>query len=76
MGQSLRLTFENNDHTFRILNAEPLTRETKTIHLLLDGRPLNIVKERDLWSVETSVAGVSEELADAIVKNIKLRFRI
>lgn len=76
MGQLLRLHFENKDHAFRILNDSPVTRETKSIDLTLDGQSLKIMKEGNLWVAETPVEGITEDLVNAIAKNITLRFRI
>ncbi|WP_162997042.1 hypothetical protein [Mucilaginibacter kameinonensis] len=44
MGQLLRLHFENKDHGFRILNKEPVSRETTAIELLLNGAAHMIIK--------------------------------
>lgn len=76
MGQLLRLHFENKDHSFRILNPEPISRETKIIELTLDGQLLKIIKQADSWVAETHVEGISIDLIKAIAKNIALRFRI
>ncbi|MBL4678255.1 MAG: hypothetical protein JKY70_18935 [Mucilaginibacter sp.] len=76
MGQLLRINFENKDHTFRILNTKPISRETKVIDLTLDGQSLTIIKDGSLWVSETLVEGVTDELIKAIAKNITLRFRI
>lgn len=76
MGQLLRINFENNDHTFRILNEKPVTRETNAIELMLDGQSLKVIKTGKEWVAETRVEGISVELIGAVVKNIMLRFRI
>lgn len=76
MGQLLRVNFENKDHSFRILNMEPVTRETKLIDLTLDGQSLRIVKDGQQWVAETPVEGITAGLIQAISQNITLRFRI
>ena len=76
MGQLLRLHFENKDHTFRILNNEPVTRETRQVELLLDGVPLVIIKDGQSWAPQDQSCGIPAGLVSAIAKAIALRFRI
>lgn len=76
MGQLLRIHFENKDHSFRILNTEAISRETKAIDLTLDGQSLRIVKAGRDWVAEAPVEGIADGLINAIAKNITLRFRI
>ena len=76
MGQLLRLHFENKDHTFRILNDGPVTRETTSIDLLLDGTPLTTIKNGPSWVAKGEPSGITTGLVSAIAKAITLRFRI
>jgi hypothetical protein len=76
MGQLLRLHFENKDHSFRVLNTEPVTRETTEIHLLLDGAALTIIKSGPSWQSKDPASEVPASLVQAIAKAIILRFRI
>jgi hypothetical protein len=76
MGQLLRLHFENKDHTFRILNDGPVTRETSQVDLLLDGIPLVIIKNGQSWVAKEQASGIPAGLITAIAKAIALRFRI
>jgi len=76
MGQLLRINFENQDHSFRILNEEAITRETQIIDLLLDGQPVTIIKEGKFWVAEKPMQGITADLVSAVAKNIALRFRI
>ncbi|WP_114941447.1 hypothetical protein [Mucilaginibacter endophyticus] len=76
MGQLLRINFENQDHSFRILNKEAITRETQIIDLSLDGQSVTIIKEGKFWVMEKPMEGITSDLVNAIAKNIALRFRI
>lgn len=76
MGQVLRLHFENKDHDFKILNTEPVTRETCSIDLLLDEKPITIIKSGQSWASKYESSGIPAGLITAIVKAIALRFRI
>lgn len=76
MGQQLRLHFQNKDHTFRILNDHPITRETSQTDLVLDEIPLVIIKNGHSWTLKEDVDGLSAELISAIVQAIAMRFRI
>jgi hypothetical protein len=76
MGQLLRIHFVNKDHSFRILNKEPVTRETTEIDLLLDGAALTIIKSGQTWQSKDPASNVQAGLVNAIAKAIILRFRI
>lgn len=76
MGQLLRLHFENKDHTFRILNKEPVTRETTDIDLLLDGAAHTIIKNGQTWISKDPASEAPAGLVLAISKAITLRYRI
>lgn len=76
MGQLLRLHFENKDHSFRILNKEPVTRETTEIDLLLDGAEYKIIKSGQSWQPKDPAGEIPAGLIPALVNAIILRFRI
>jgi hypothetical protein len=76
MGQVLRITFNNIDYTFQILNTRPVSRETGEIQILLNGTTQTLVYNGLDWVPKAEDGDVHLELAVAIGKAIALRYRI
>jgi hypothetical protein len=76
MGQVLRITFNNIDYTFQILNTRPVSRETKEIQILVNGLTQILVCNERQWVPKTEAGDIPYELAAAIGKMIALRYRI
>ena len=76
MGQVLRITFNNTDYTFQILNTRPVSRETEEIQILLNGTTQTLVCMDRNWVPKAGDGEISQDLATAIGKMIALRYRI
>jgi hypothetical protein len=75
MGQPLRITFNNSDHIFQIVNSTPITKSTDEIQILLEGKTVTLVKTNQWLQKETDET-IDEKLIQAIGKAIALRYRI
>lgn len=73
MSQPLRLTFQNSDVMFAILNKKPSINHQK-IDILLEGETFQLQKENGKWA--TKKASEKRELFTAIGNVIALRYRI
>jgi len=76
MGQVLRITFNQQDYTFEILNTRPVSKETEEIQILLNGVTCTLVCQERRWLPKTESGELPNELAAAIGKAIALRYRI
>lgn len=76
MGQVLRITIGKSDHTFRILNTDPLNGKTTEIEVDLNGQMLTLVRKDRSWICRDSADDELEKIAEAIGKAIALRYRI
>lgn len=76
MGQLLRITFNNIDYTFQILNTRPVSRETEEIQILLNGTPHTLIYSQHAWVPKNEGGDIDKHLAVAIGKAIALRYRI
>jgi len=76
MGQVLRITFDNTDHTFEILNTTPVSKETEELQILLDGVIHTLICRNKRWLPKDSDDAISIGLVAAIGKAIALRYRI
>jgi len=73
MSQPLRLTFQNSDVMFSILNKKPSINHQK-IDILLEGETFQLQKENGKWA--TKKPSEKRELFTAIGNVIALRYRI
>jgi len=75
MGQVLRITHKDIDYSFKILNGEPLSRETAEIAVLMNEVTLTLVRDEHSW-VPKEESEMAQEQGRAIGKAIALRYRI
>jgi hypothetical protein len=76
MAQLLRITFDKTDYSFKILNADPVSKETSELKILLNGETKTLIKDRHIWFPKESSDANIIGLAAAIGKTISLRYRI
>ena len=76
MGQVLRITYNNSDYSFQLLNQRPVSKETEEIQILLNGTTQTLVCRNGRWLPGEQADMPDRGLVDAIGKAIALRFRI
>ena len=76
MGQVLRITFDQIDYSFQILNSKPISKSDQEIQILLNGVTTTLVKDASGWHPKTADDFAKAGLATAIGKAIALRYRI
>jgi len=76
MGQVLRITFDQIDYSFQILNSKPISKTDQEIQILLNGVTTTLIKDDSGWHPKTAGDFEKAGLAAAIGKAIALRYRI
>ncbi len=76
MGQVLRITFDQIDYSFQILNSKPISKSDQEIQILLNGVTTTLVKDASGWHPKTADDFAKAGLAAAIGKAIAFRYRI
>lgn len=76
MGQVLRITYNNTDYTFQLLNTRPLSKEDQEIQILFNGITATFIKDKNGWRPKNDDLEENEGLIAAIGKTLALRFRI
>ncbi|WP_256006695.1 hypothetical protein [Pedobacter deserti] len=75
MSLPLRITFEQNDYTYKVLTRQ-ITRDTTLIKIELNGKEYELTKTPDNhWQSDVTIAENAQLLA-AIARNLSLRYRI
>jgi hypothetical protein len=76
MGQVLRITFNNIDYNYQILNTRPVSKETQEIQILLEGTTQTLVRNGNQWLPKETDETVVPDLVVAIGRALGLRYRI
>jgi len=77
MGLSLRITFNDQDHVYQIVNSKAIDHNTKEIELMIDGEKIEI--ERDIklvWRQKEGGPTLDTELVQALGRSVSLRLRM
>lgn len=77
MGLPLRITYKDNDYTYRIVNTMPINKETSFLEILLNEEKISLVKDsNDVWIQKDGIVTIEPELAQALGRSVSLRFRM
>jgi hypothetical protein len=76
MGQVLRITFNNIDYNYQILNTSPVSKETQEIQILLEGTTQTLVRSGNQWLPKEEDETMVPDLVAAIGRALGLRYRI
>ncbi|WP_207421278.1 hypothetical protein [Desertivirga brevis] len=76
MGMPLRITFNDVDYNFKVVNTEPITKKTTKIPIIINGETIELIKDTKGWISSTAKQGIESDLIQAIGRAIELRFRL
>lgn len=72
----LRITFNDVDYNFKVVNTEPITKATTKIPIIFNGETIELLKDTKGWISNNVTPGVNPDLIQAIGRAIELRFRL
>lgn len=71
-----RITFDNKDHVYHILNPERIDHKTTQLELMLDGNKLTIEKnDKNCW-VQKDGEPCASALVESLGRSVSLRMRM
>jgi hypothetical protein len=76
MGQALRITFEQQDYTIKLLSPTPPDLGTTELEVEVLEENRTLVLNDKVWKFKENEDQNLNRLADAIGKSIRLRYRI
>ena len=77
MKQLYRITYEESDYTYEIVNGKSINPSTTEIQILMDGESFILTKDtRKVWVDKDGNQSVQPEVLNAIGRTISLRYRI
>ena len=77
MGLPLRITFEDKDYKYEIVNSKLISSDTTELELLLDGIQLHLTKNtRSEWELKSPDSSIDPRLVQALGRSVSLRLRM
>lgn len=77
MGLPLRITFNEKDYVYQIVDSKLIDNNSTELQLLLDGEKINLVKnEKRVWIQKDDNKSIDPELVQALGRSVSLRLRM
>jgi hypothetical protein len=77
MGLPLRITFNDKDYLYQIVDSNLINKNTTELHLVLDGEDVALVKdEKSVWVQKDNSTSLDPELVEALGRSVSLRLRM
>lgn len=77
MGLPMRITYNDTDYIYEILNSSAINKETTELRISFDGQEVVLMKdEKNVWVQNGGEFKVEPELAQALGRSVSLRFRM
>ncbi|WP_207532316.1 hypothetical protein [Desertivirga arenae] len=75
MARVLRITINNTDYNFSLLNKEPITKNTTEIPIHINSQNITLVKASNSWQAKDPNHQIDKNILESIGRAIGLRYR-
>ncbi|MES2807167.1 MAG: hypothetical protein V4619_00990 [Bacteroidota bacterium] len=73
----MRITFDDIDYTYQILNTNQINKHTTELELIFNGEKLDLMlDEKRNWVQKSDDKSVNPELVKALGRSVSLRLRM
>jgi hypothetical protein len=77
MGLQLRITFNDTDYAYQIVNSKLIDQNTTELELILEGEKLELLKDNKKgWIQKDGNNALDPELIQALGRSVSLRLRM
>jgi len=77
MGLPLRITFNDKDYVYQIIDSKLIDQHTTELALLLNGEKVELIKnEKRVWIQKNEGKSIDPELVQALGRSVSLRLRM
>lgn len=77
MGLPLRITFDDKDYIYQILNTNLIDKHTTELELIFNGEKVELVMdERKTWIQKDNSNTIDPNLVQALGRSVSLRLRM
>ena len=77
MGLKMRITYQDTDHVYEILNGAQINKDTTQIIIRINGGELTLTKnEKGIWTLPDNETSLPPDFVQAIGRSVSLRYRM
>jgi hypothetical protein len=77
MGLPLRITYNDKDYVYQIIDSKLINQNTIELNLLLDGEKVELIKnDKKVWIQKNESNPLDPELVQALGRSVSLRLRM
>lgn len=76
MGLPMRITFNDKDYTYQILNSNLINQNTTELEIIFNGEKVALVMDSKKTWVEKDHQSLDPELIQALGRSVSLRLRM
>lgn len=77
MGLPMRITFDDKDYVYQIVNSKLIDQNTTLLEILLNGEKVELVKDsKMIWTLKEGDTSLDPNLIQALGRSVSLRLRM
>ncbi len=77
MGLQLRMTFNDTDYAYQIINSRLTDQQTTELELVLEGEKVELLRDKNMvWSQKDGDSSFDPRLIQALGRSASLRLRV
>ena len=77
MGLPLRITFNDQDYIYQIIDSKIINQYTTELQLLVNGEKVALIKnDKRVWIQKDELKSLDPELIQALGRSVSLRLRM
>jgi hypothetical protein len=77
MGLQLRITFNDTDYAYQIINSKLIDQNTTELELMLEGEKVELLKDKNKgWIQKDGTKSLDPGLVQALGRSVSLRLRL
>ena len=77
MGLKMRVTYNDTDYVYEIINGAAITKDTTELKIVLNGQPITLIKDTSkVWVLQDSEVAIEPDLVQALGRSVSLRYRL
>ena len=76
MGLPLRITFDDQDYVYQIINSNLINQNTTELDLLVNGEKLQLIKDKNVWVQKDGLQTLDPQFIQALGRSVSLRLRM
>jgi hypothetical protein len=77
MGLKMRITYQDTDYVYEIIDGAGINKHTTRFAILFNGEQLTLCKnEKNIWMLESGQTALAPDFVQAIGRSVSLRYRM